>query len=65
MDEDRKRAKDVIIDEQIDFSQLHISSEIIKGLTDAGYKIPSPIQLKAIPLGKSGTGKFYIFISSN
>lgn len=56
MSEERKRTKDVIIDEDIDFTHLQISEEIMKGLNDAGYKKPSPIQLKAIPLGKSGAG---------
>eukprot|EP01112_Ceratiomyxa_fruticulosa_P001769 TRINITY_DN11930_c0_g1_i1.p1 TRINITY_DN11930_c0_g1~~TRINITY_DN11930_c0_g1_i1.p1 ORF type:complete len:263 (-),score=40.34 TRINITY_DN11930_c0_g1_i1:84-872(-) len=53
------------------FSDLLLSPKLLKGLTEAGYIRPSPIQLKGIPLGKlgvdliaqakSGTGKTCVF----
>ncbi|XP_059150447.1 uncharacterized protein LOC131937218 [Physella acuta] len=68
---DKLRTDDVIISESVDFSSLLLSKPVLKGLTDAGFQKPSPIQLKAIPLGrcgldlivqaKSGTGKTCVF----
>ncbi|KAI9301574.1 P-loop containing nucleoside triphosphate hydrolase protein [Cunninghamella echinulata] len=65
------RSKDVRIEEDIDFSTLIQNQSILKGLDKSGYARPSPIQLKAIPLGrlgvdliaqaKSGTGKTVVF----
>ena len=53
------------------FADLYLSGMVMQGLTRAGYERPSPIQLKAIPLGrfgvdviaqaKSGTGKTIVF----
>ncbi|BFZ08369.1 hypothetical protein BsWGS_11408 [Bradybaena similaris] len=68
---DTVRTDDVLITESVDFSGLLLSDHVLRGLTDAGFKRPSPIQLKAIPLGrcgldlivqaKSGTGKTCVF----
>eukprot|EP01132_Coremiostelium_polycephalum_P005819 gene5819-7243_t len=68
----RKRTKDITIEnDNITFSELLLSKQVIKGLEESGYVRPSPIQLKAIPLGisgtdliaqaKSGTGKTVVF----
>lgn len=70
----RKRTNDVILsgkDAEIDFTQLLLPPNIVRGLKLAGFEKPSPIQLKAIPLGrtgvdiiaqaKSGTGKTCVF----
>ncbi|KAL2103210.1 hypothetical protein ACEWY4_000078 [Coilia grayii] len=69
--ESRKRTDDVLLSENIEFSSLLLSEPVLKGLTSAGFQKPSPIQLKAIPLGrcgldlivqaKSGTGKTCVF----
>src|SRR5215213_8330411 len=66
-----ERTKDVQIDEDINFQVLISNPNILKGLSEAGYERPSPIQLKAIPPGKlgldviaqakSGTGKTIVF----
>lgn len=56
----RLRTKDVQTEEEIDFSQLLLSPPILEGLKEAGYLRPSPIQLKAIPLGRFGVGKFTV-----
>lgn len=66
-----KRSKDVEIEEHVDFSALLQNKQLLQGLQQSGYEKPSPIQLKAIPLGrlgidliaqaKSGTGKTVVF----
>ncbi|MBK6698915.1 MAG: DEAD/DEAH box helicase [Saprospiraceae bacterium] len=37
------------------FQDLHIIDPILKSLEEEGYSIPTPIQLKAIPIGLQGT----------
>lgn len=69
--ESRRRTGDVFAGERVDFSSLLLSQPVLEGLTAAGFERPSPIQLKAIPLGrcgldlivqaKSGTGKTCVF----
>ncbi|XP_015246186.1 PREDICTED: probable ATP-dependent RNA helicase DDX20 [Cyprinodon variegatus] len=71
--ETRKRTEDVLLAEGIDFSSLLLSQPVLDGLSSAGFQKPSPIQLKAIPLGrcgldlivqaKSGTGKTCVFVT--
>ena len=66
-----KRSYDVAIDENVEFSSLVQNKQLLDGLSKSGYQKPSPIQLKAIPLGrlgidliaqaKSGTGKTVVF----
>eukprot|EP01060_Flectonema_neradi_P025092 TRINITY_DN3392_c0_g3_i1.p1 TRINITY_DN3392_c0_g3~~TRINITY_DN3392_c0_g3_i1.p1 ORF type:complete len:594 (+),score=140.70 TRINITY_DN3392_c0_g3_i1:103-1782(+) len=69
----RIRTQDVITAETmgVEFSQMGISDRVKKGLANAGYVHPTPIQLRSIPLGlmgadlivqgKAGTGKTLIF----
>ncbi|XP_029011710.1 probable ATP-dependent RNA helicase DDX20 [Betta splendens] len=69
--ETRQRTDDVLSSEGIDFSSLLLSPAVLHGLSASGFQKPSPIQLKAIPLGrcgldlivqaKSGTGKTCVF----
>ncbi|XP_062314200.1 probable ATP-dependent RNA helicase DDX20 [Osmerus eperlanus] len=69
--ETRTRTGDVLLLEGIDFNSLLLSPLVLDGLAGAGFQRPSPIQLKAIPLGrcgldlivqaKSGTGKTCVF----
>ncbi|XP_062572170.1 LOW QUALITY PROTEIN: probable ATP-dependent RNA helicase DDX20 [Saccostrea cucullata] len=69
--QDKYRTGDVLINENVDFSGLLLSASVLQGLQKAGFQRPSPIQLKAIPLGrcgldlivqaKSGTGKTCVF----
>ncbi|XP_078676643.1 uncharacterized protein LOC144913680 [Branchiostoma floridae x Branchiostoma belcheri] len=66
-----RRTADVLNTEGADFASLLLSEPVQRGLTLAGFERPSPIQLKAIPLGrcgldlivqaKSGTGKTCVF----
>jgi len=65
------RTADVEDAEMPEFSELSISDAIVRGLRDAGFSRPSPIQAASIPLGrfgvdliaraKSGTGKTAAF----
>ncbi|KAG5899104.1 hypothetical protein JTB14_021607 [Gonioctena quinquepunctata] len=65
------RTKDVAIVESVSFESLLLSEKVLKGLTESGFKKPSPIQLKSLPIGrcgfdlivksKSGTGKTVVF----
>ncbi|XP_055510834.1 probable ATP-dependent RNA helicase DDX20 [Leucoraja erinacea] len=69
----RLRTGDVLLpqDQRVDFGALLLSPLVLQGLREAGFERPSPIQLKAIPLGrcgldlivqaKSGTGKTCVF----
>lgn len=66
-----QRSRDVQINESVTFENLVRNAELLRGLENAGYARPSPIQLQAIPLGrlgvdlvaqaKSGTGKTVVF----
>jgi ATP-dependent RNA helicase DDX20 len=50
--------KDVEIDDKtLSFNEMCLSACLLDGLKQAGFYKPSPIQLKAIPLGKLGLGK--------
>lgn len=55
--EAKARTKDVLIDEQLNFNALLLSDQTLSGLHNNGFQIPSPIQLKAVPIGKCGFGK--------
>ncbi|XP_058516032.1 probable ATP-dependent RNA helicase DDX20 [Ochotona princeps] len=67
----RARTGDVLLAEPADFESLLLSRPVLEGLRAAGFERPSPVQLKAIPLGrcgldlivqaKSGTGKTCVF----
>ena len=50
----RGRTQDVLTAKNVHFSELCLSPDILSGLVSAGYSHPSPIQLKAIPLGRFG-----------
>ncbi|KAL7828701.1 hypothetical protein SRHO_G00323350 [Serrasalmus rhombeus] len=67
----RPRTDDVLLSDGVEFSSLLLSKAVLEGLSSSGFQRPSPIQLKAIPLGrcgldlivqaKSGTGKTCVF----
>lgn len=69
--EQKPRSRDVILEENVSFESLFLSEVILKGLIDNGFQKPSPIQVKALPIGrcgfdlivqaKSGTGKTLVF----
>ncbi|KAK9876797.1 hypothetical protein WA026_015035 [Henosepilachna vigintioctopunctata] len=65
------RTKDVIIEDNLTFQSMFLSEKVLGGLSSCGFRKPSPIQLKAIPVGrcgfdlivksKAGTGKTLVF----
>ncbi|XP_019402377.1 PREDICTED: probable ATP-dependent RNA helicase DDX20 [Crocodylus porosus] len=68
----RFRTRDVLVPGgPANFGSLLLSAPVLAGLEAAGFRRPSPVQLKAIPLGrcgldlivqaKSGTGKTCVF----
>ena len=59
---DKFRTKDIELDENVSFDDLILSKTVLSGLKSAGFHKPSPIQLKAIPLGKLGLGEPIIFV---
>lgn len=61
--EEKERTEDVEIDENISFDKMMLTDYVIKGLTKNGFINPSPVQLKAIPLGRCGLGKFLLTIN--
>lgn len=50
------RTEDVEINDNISFAEMMLSDAVLIGLTKNNFKNPSPIQLKAIPLGRCGMG---------
>ena len=57
----KARTKDIFINEKIYFKDLQLSPSVLQGLTSSGFTKPSPIQLKAIPLGRCGLGSTILF----
>lgn len=53
----RPRTGDVLLAEPADFESLLLSRPVLEGLRAAGFERPSPVQLKAIPLGRCGLGE--------
>lgn len=53
----RTRTGDVVLAEPADFESLLLSRPVLEGLRAAGFERPSPVQLKAIPLGRCGLGE--------
>nr|UXY87212.1 RNA helicase [Cryptomonas sp.] len=67
-----QKTDDIISRKNMKFSDFHLKDEIMLGITDMGYKVPSPIQEELIPLAlagkdilsraKNGTGKTSAFL---
>lgn len=55
--EEKERTSDVSIESNISFDKMMLSDRVLNGLTKNGFTHPSPIQLRAVPLGISGLGK--------
>lgn len=51
-----ERTKDVEITEDISFQDMMLSPRVLAGLTKCNFIKPSPIQLRAIPIGRCGLG---------
>lgn len=61
----KERTEDVIITEITTFDSLLLPEKVVKGLKNNGFVKPSPIQLKAIPMGRCGFGKLSSVILLN
>jgi hypothetical protein len=60
----KQKSKDVEVDkdfEDLDFSDMQLPDDIVKGLTLCRYDKPTPIQLRAIPLGNLNYGSLLTF----
>jgi hypothetical protein len=57
----KPRTVDVVIHEDVEFSGMLLSELTLRGLYKSGFRKPSPIQLKAIPLGRCGFGKILTY----
>lgn len=55
--QEKQRTSDVEMESNISFDKMMLSDRVLLGLTKNGFTNPSPIQLRAIPLGISGLGK--------
>lgn len=53
---ENERTKDVEIVEDISFRDMMLSPRVLAGLTKCNFEKPSPIQLRAIPIGRCGLG---------
>lgn len=62
MDPPVTRTTDVEITENVPFSKMLLSDHVLAGLNKCGFQHPSPIQLRAIPIGCCGLGLFDSFI---
>lgn len=51
-----RRTADVEIAENIPFSKMLLSDHVLAGLNKCNFLHPSPIQLRAIPIGCCGLG---------
>lgn len=71
LQDERPRTEDVEFDRSLRFDQMFLSEPVVRGLSRNNFVTPSPIQARAIPLGrlgldllvqaKSGTGKTLVF----
>lgn len=60
-----ERTKDVTLSENVTFDSLLLPRSILEGLKSDGFVKPSPIQLRAIPVGRCGLGtilKFFLLL---
>lgn len=55
---DTQTTKDVEINEDVSFRDMMLSEQVLNGLTKCDFLKPSPIQLRAIPIGRCGLGNF-------
>lgn len=52
------RTSDVEISENVPFAKMLLSDRVLAGLAKCGFVNPSPIQLRAIPIGCCGLGEY-------
>lgn len=59
MTADNLKTNDVEITEDVSFRDMMLSKQVLAGLTKCNFEKPSPIQLRAIPIGRCGLGNCY------
>lgn len=57
MDSEVQKTEDVEIGANITFNDMMLSESVLAGLNKCNFQKPSPIQLRAIPIGRCGLGK--------
>lgn len=57
MKEDNKKTRDVETIEDVSFRDMMLSEQVLAGLKKCNFEKPSPIQMRAIPIGRCGLGK--------
>lgn len=61
--DEKIRTQDILsTNDNADFNTLLLSDFTLQGLSASGFRKPSPIQLKAIPLGRCGFGTFFFIL---
>lgn len=58
-----ERTKDIEFTEDMSFQDMMLSPQVLAGLIKSNFKKPSPIQLRAIPIGRCGLGIFIFTIT--
>lgn len=53
----KQRTADVNTYESGDFASMLLSGDVLRGLQEAGFVKPSPIQYKSIPVARCGLGE--------
>lgn len=56
MEKEVQRTKDVEIVKNVTFLEMRLSKPVLAGLKTCNFEFPSPIQLRAIPIGRGGSG---------
>ncbi len=51
------RGKTIDVQSEGSFDHMLVRAETVKRLRDHGYNRPSPVQLKAVPIGLTGMGE--------
>ncbi|ETN61146.1 DEAD box ATP-dependent RNA helicase [Anopheles darlingi] len=69
--EEKPRTEDVILEQAVRFTEMHMSEPVRNALSKNGFTLASPIQARAVPLAccffdllvqaKAGTGKTLVF----
>lgn len=63
MKEEIKKTNDVETTEDVSFRDMMLSDQVLAGLIKCNFEKPSPIQLRAIPIGRCGLGIFIEFLA--
>lgn len=59
------RSADVEIESNVTFEDMMLNADVLTGLSNGGFRKPTPIQLRAIPIGRCGFGNNHSFKVAN